>query len=62
MAASGTAAVLLPGAYLTLGETQPPPVAAMREHDVPMAVATDCNPGSSNTESMPMVPPISSTS
>jgi imidazolonepropionase len=47
LARSGSVAVLLPGAFLTLGETQPPPVAALREHGVPMAVATDCNPGTS---------------
>jgi imidazolonepropionase len=47
MAAAGTVAVLLPGAYATVGATQPPPVAAFRAHGVPMAVATDCNPGSS---------------
>ena len=47
MAASGTVAVLLPGAFYTLRETQVPPVAAFREHGVPMALATDCNPGSS---------------
>ena len=47
MAAAGTAAVLLPGAFLTLSETQLPPVAELRRHGVPMAVATDCNPGTS---------------
>jgi imidazolonepropionase len=47
MAAAGTVAVLLPGAFLTLGETRRPPVAAMRAHGVSVAVATDCNPGSS---------------
>jgi imidazolonepropionase len=47
MARAGTVAVLLPGAYATVGATQPPPIAAMRAHCVPMAVATDCNPGSS---------------
>ncbi|MDJ0813291.1 MAG: imidazolonepropionase [Woeseiaceae bacterium] len=47
MAAAGTAAVLLPGAYLTLGETQPPPIASLRDHSVPIAIATDCNPGTS---------------
>jgi len=47
MAASGTVAVLLPGAFLTLGETRLPPIAAMRAHDVPIAIATDCNPGTS---------------
>ncbi len=47
MAAAGTVAVLLPGAFYTLRETQAPPVAALRAAGVPMAVATDCNPGSS---------------
>jgi imidazolonepropionase len=47
MAAAGTVAVLLPGAYYTLRETQAPPVAALRAAGVAMAVATDCNPGSS---------------
>jgi len=47
MAAAGTVAVLLPGAFYTLGETQKPPVAALRAAGVAMAVATDCNPGSS---------------
>ena len=47
MAATDTVAVMLPGAFYTLGETQKPPVAALREHGVPMAVATDANPGSS---------------
>ena len=47
MAASGAVAVLLPGAFLTLGETQLPPVDALREAGVPIAVATDCNPGTS---------------
>ncbi len=47
MARAGTVAVLLPGAYATVGATQPPPVAAFRAHGVGMAVATDCNPGSS---------------
>jgi len=47
MASVGTAAVLLPGAFYYLGETQPPPVSDFRELGVPMAVATDANPGSS---------------
>lgn len=47
MADTGTVAVLLPGAFLTLGETQLPPLDSMREHGVPIAVATDCNPGTS---------------
>ena len=47
MAASGTVAVLLPGAFYTLHETHAPPVDAFRKHGVPMALATDANPGSS---------------
>jgi imidazolonepropionase len=47
LAGSGSVAVLLPGAFYTLGETQQPPLAALREHNVPIAVATDCNPGTS---------------
>ncbi|RMH45746.1 MAG: imidazolonepropionase [Alphaproteobacteria bacterium] len=47
MAGAGTVAVLLPGAFYTLGETRRPPIAAFRAHGVPMAVATDWNPGSS---------------
>jgi imidazolonepropionase len=47
MARAGTVAVLLPGAYYALRETRAPPVAAMRRIGIPMAVATDCNPGTS---------------
>lgn len=47
MAASGTVAVLLPGAYYFIRETQAPPIAAFRKAGVAMAIATDCNPGSS---------------
>ena len=47
MAARGTIAVLLPGAFHCLRETRPPPVGAFRAHGVPMAVASDCNPGTS---------------
>ncbi len=47
MAKAGAVAVLLPGAFLTLGETQRPPVAALRSNAVPIAVASDCNPGTS---------------
>lgn len=47
MADAGTVAVMLPGAFLTLGETQLPPIDAMRDGDVRMAIATDCNPGTS---------------
>ena len=54
MAAAGTVAVILPGAFYTLRETKAPPIAAFREHGVPMAVATDCNPGSSPLASLPL--------
>lgn len=47
MKASGTVAVLLPGAYYTLRDTQVPPIAALRAAGVPMAVSTDHNPGTS---------------
>ncbi|MEQ6250431.1 imidazolonepropionase [Sulfitobacter sp. HNIBRBA3233] len=47
LAASGTVAVVLPGAFYTLRETQSPPIQSFRNHGVPMALATDCNPGSS---------------
>ncbi len=47
MAQSGTVAVLLPGAFYFLQERQRPPVAQLREQGVPMAVATDYNPGTS---------------
>ncbi len=47
MAASGTVAVLLPGAYYLLRETQCPPVEHFRTHGVPMALASDANPGTS---------------
>lgn len=47
MAAAGTVAVLLPGAFYALQETARPPVQMLRDHGVRMAVATDCNPGTS---------------
>ena len=47
LAASGTVAVLLPGAFLNLRETRLPPIEALRASGVPLAVATDCNPGTS---------------
>ena len=47
MAAHGTVAVLLPGAFHVLRETKLPPLDALRAQGVPMAVATDCNPGTS---------------
>jgi imidazolonepropionase len=49
---AGTVAVLSPGAYFTLRQTTPPPVPALRRAGVPMAVATDCNPGSSPCTSL----------
>jgi imidazolonepropionase len=52
MGAAGTTAVLLPGAFYFLRETKLPPVAALREHRVPIALATDHNPGSSPTLSL----------
>jgi imidazolonepropionase len=47
MAAAGTVAVLLPGAFYALQEERKPPVALLRKHKVPIAIATDCNPGTS---------------
>jgi imidazolonepropionase len=47
MAAAGTVAVLLPGAFYALRETRLPPIDLLRRYGVPMAVATDCNPGTS---------------
>ena len=45
LAAAGTTAVMLPAAYYALRETQRPPIESLRRHGVPLAVATDCNPG-----------------
>jgi len=53
MRRAGTVAVLLPAAYYCLRETQRPPVDLFRRHGVPMAIATDCNPGSA-----PMLSPL----
>jgi len=53
LAAQGTVAVLLPGAALTLG-SPPPPIAALRAHGVPTAIATDFNPGTSTLDSLPL--------
>ncbi|MGE3396797.1 MAG: imidazolonepropionase [Sphingomonas sp.] len=47
MAEAGMVAVLLPGAFYALKETNKPPIDLFRRHNVPMAVATDCNPGTS---------------
>ena len=55
MARAGTVAVLLPGAFFALRETQLPPVAALRAHRVPMAIASDCNPGTSPAMSLPLM-------
>ena len=52
MAAAGVTATLLPGAYYFLRDTRPPPVDALRRHGVAMALATDCNPGTSPLTSL----------
>ena len=52
MAAAGTVAILLPGAYYFCRETQLPPIAALRAAGVPIALATDCNPGTSPLNSL----------
>lgn len=52
MAEAGTVAVLLPGAYYFMRETKLPPIAAMRRHGVKIALATDCNPGTSPVTSL----------
>jgi imidazolonepropionase len=52
MAAAGTVAVLLPGAFHVLRETKLPPIDAFRAHGVPMAVATDLNPGTAPVQSL----------
>ena len=55
MARAGTVAVLLPGAFYALRETRLPPIAALRERGVPMAIASDCNPGTSPATSLPLM-------
>ncbi|WP_201597087.1 imidazolonepropionase [Psychrobacter vallis] len=52
MATSNTVAVLLPGAFYTLRDTNLPPIDALRKHQVPMAISTDCNPGTSPLTSL----------
>ena len=52
MAASNTVAVILPGAFYTLLDTKLPPIEALRKHQVPMAISTDCNPGTSPLTSL----------
>lgn len=61
MAASGTVAVLLPGAFYFLRETKLPPIEALRAAGVPMAVASDCNPGTSPVTDMPVMLNMAST-
>ncbi|MFL6665098.1 MAG: imidazolonepropionase [Rhizobacter sp.] len=55
LARAGTVAVLLPGAYYFLRDTTAPPIALFRRHRVPMAIATDCNPGTSPTTHLPLM-------
>ncbi|MEO7039937.1 MAG: imidazolonepropionase [Candidatus Elarobacter sp.] len=55
LARAGTVAVLLPGAYYYLRETVKPPVAALRAAGVPIALATDCNPGTSPILALPTI-------
>ena len=52
MKQAGTVAVILPGAFYTRREKQAPPIELFRKHNVPMAVSTDCNPGSSPITSL----------
>ena len=55
MAKAGTVAVLLPGAFYALRETRMPPIEALRAHGVPIAISTDCNPGTSPATSLPLM-------
>jgi imidazolonepropionase len=52
LARAGTTAVLLPGAFYFLRETRMPPIILLRKHEVPVAIATDCNPGTSPLTSL----------
>ncbi len=61
MAKSGTVAVILPGAFYFIRETQRPPIDLLRKHNVPMAVATDCNPGTSPITSLLLTMNMSAT-
>ena len=61
MSESGSVAVILPGAYYTLNETQKPPIELFRKYNVPMAIATDCNPGSSPLTSILLAMNMAST-
>lgn len=55
MAAAGTVAVLLPGAFYVLRETKLPPIDLLRRHGVPLAISTDCNPGTSPISSLLLI-------
>lgn len=55
MARAGTVAVMLPGAFYFLRDTKLPPIALLRRHGVPMAVSTDCNPGTSPSTHLPLM-------
>lgn len=61
LASSGTVATLLPGAFYFLRETQKPPVESLRKHNVPMAIATDFNPGTSPFASLTLMMNMAST-
>lgn len=61
MAAAGTVAVLLPGAFYAINEKQKPPVKALRAAGVPIAIATDCNPGTSPLTSLLLTMNMSAT-
>jgi len=61
MSNSGSVAVILPGAFYTLNETQKPPIKLFRKYKVPMAIATDCNPGSSPLTSILLTMNMAST-
>ena len=61
MSHSSSVAVILPGAYYTLNETQKPPIELFRKYRVPMALATDCNPGSSPLTSILLTMNMAST-
>lgn len=61
MAESGTVAVLLPGAWFYLQESRKPPIALLRQYNVPMAIATDCNPGSCPSTSLPFMMHLAAT-
>lgn len=61
MAEAGTIGVVLPGAFYTLRETQKPPIDLLRQHNVPIALATDCNPGSSPLTSLLLTMNMAST-